>query len=304
VDDLVERVREFNRFYTRVIGVLQEGLLRSPYTLSEVRVMYELAQRDVLEVADLRRTLDVDAGYLSRMLTRLVTDGIVTRERSAADARRQTVALTDRGRTVFAELDERSSADVAALVGRLDPADRRRLGGAMAAITDLLQDGSPRGPVVVLRGLLPGDLGWVVERHGALYAREHGWDETFEAMVARIMADYAAARAPGREAAWVAEVDGEPVGCIACMRDDDETARLRVLLVEPSARGTGLGSRLVEECLRFARPAGYRRIVLLTYDARADARRNYERAGFRLTDSHPTRAYGHEVVEQEWSLNL
>jgi len=304
MDELVAQVREFNRFYTRVIGLLQEGLLRSQYTLTEVRVLFELSQRDGTEVTDLRRTLDLDAGYLSRMLAKLDADGLVVRQRSASDARRQTAALTDRGRAVFAELDARSSDQVRDLLVKLTETDRRRLVGAMATIRRLLDRESPRERVVVLRGLLPGEIGWVVQRHGALYAQEYGWDNSFEAMVARIMADYAAAHDPRREAAWIAEVDGEPVGCIMCVRDDDATARLRVLLVEPGARGMGVGSRLVDECLRFAKRAGYRRIVLLTYDVLADARRIYQRAGFQLATEEKTHAYGHDLVEQVWSREL
>jgi DNA-binding MarR family transcriptional regulator/GNAT superfamily N-acetyltransferase len=304
MDQLVAQVREFNRFYTRIIGLLQEGLLRSQYTLTEVRVLFELSQRDGTEVTDLRRTLDLDAGYLSRMLAKLDADGLVVRQRSAGDARRQTAALTDRGRAVFAELDARSSDQVRDLLVKLTETDRRRLVGAMATIRRLLDRESPRERVVVLRGLLPGEIGWVVQRHGALYAQEYGWDDSFEAMVARIMADYAAAHDPRREAAWIAEVDGEPVGCIMCVRDDDATARLRVLLVEPGARGMGVGSRLVDECLRFAKRAGYRRIVLLTYDVLADARRIYQRAGFQLATEEKTHAYGHDLVEQVWSREL
>jgi DNA-binding MarR family transcriptional regulator/GNAT superfamily N-acetyltransferase len=304
MDELVDGVREFNRFYTRVIGLLQEGLLRSPYTLTEVRVMFELSRRDSTEVADLRRTLGLDAGYLSRMLAQLDADGLVARQRSAGDARRQTAALTERGRAVFADLDNRSSDQIRELLARLTETDRRRLAGAMATIKEVLDPEPARKGAVVLRGLLPGEIGWVVQRHGARYAQEYGWDDTFEAMVARIMADYAAGHDPRREAAWVAEVDGAPVGCVMCVRDDDETARLRVLLVEPGARGSGVGSRLVEECLRFAKRAGYRRMVLLTYDALADARRIYQRAGFQLASEEKTHAYGHDLVEQVWSRDL
>jgi DNA-binding MarR family transcriptional regulator/GNAT superfamily N-acetyltransferase len=304
MDDLVAEVREFNRFYTGLLGLLQEGLLRSQYTLSEVRVMFELAQRDSTEVADLRRTLDLDAGYLSRMLAQLDADGLVTRQRSAGDARRQTAALTDRGRKVFAELDDRASEQVRELLARLTETDQRRLAGAMATIKSLLAPEPSGDRMVVLRGLLPGEAGWIVQRHGALYSQEYGWDETFEAMVARIMADYGAGHDPRREAAWIAEVDGAPAGCIMCVRDDDTTARLRVLLVEPAARGMGIGTRLVEECLRFAKRAGYRRIVLLTYDVLADARRIYQRAGFQVASEEKTHAYGHDLVEQVWSRAL
>ncbi len=310
MDDLVAGIREFNRFYTRVIGLLQEGLLRSPYTLTEVRVLFELSQRDSMEVVDLRRALGLDAGYLSRMLAQLDADGLVSRQRSTGDARRQTAALTDRGRAVFADLDSRSSDQIRELLAKLTEADQRRLVGAMSTIRELL-DEQPAGGgaatgrgAIVLRGLLPGDIGWVVQRHGALYAQEYGWDETFEAMVARIMADYAAGHDPRREAAWIAEVDGAPMGCVTCVREDDTTARLRVLLVEPAGRGMGIGTRLVDECLRFAKRAGYGSMVLLTYDALGAARRVYQRAGFQLATEEKTHAYGHDLVEQVWSRHL
>jgi DNA-binding MarR family transcriptional regulator/GNAT superfamily N-acetyltransferase len=301
----IAAVRAFNRFYTRVLGLLQEGLLHSPYTLTEVRVLFELSERGSTEVADLRRALDLDAGYLSRMLARLDAEGLVTRQRSADDARRQTVVLTDQGRATFAELNARSDDQVRILLEKLPEVDRRRLVGAMATIRELLGSSDRSRDVIVLRDLLPGEIGWVVQRHGALYAQEYGWDTTFEAWVAQIMADYGKGHDPRRERAWVAEVDGAPVGCIMCVRDDDSTARLRVLLVEPGARGMGVGGRLVEECLRFARRAGYRRMVLFTYDVLADARRIYQRAGFRLVAEHKTSAYGKDgLVEQEWAQDL
>jgi DNA-binding MarR family transcriptional regulator/GNAT superfamily N-acetyltransferase len=304
MDDQVAGIREFNRFYTRVIGLLQEGLLHSPYTLTEVRVLFELAQRDSAEVADLRRTLDLDAGHLSRMLAKLDGDGLLTRQRSAADARRQTVALTGQGRAFFAELDTRSSEQVRDLLAKLPETDRRRLVGAMSTIRELLDQQRTGRDAIVLRAPLPGEIGWVVQRHGALYAQEYGWDVTFEAMVAQIMADYAAGNDPRREAIWIAEVDGAAVGCIMCVREDDTTARLRVLLVEPAGRGMGIGTRLVDECLRFAKRAGYRRMVLLTYDALADARRVYQRTGFELASEEKTHAYGNDLVEQVWSREL
>ncbi|GFJ89863.1 hypothetical protein Prum_035050 [Phytohabitans rumicis] len=266
MSDRVAAVRAFNRFYTGVIGVLQEGLVHSPYTLTEARVLFELAQRDAAEVVELRRLLDLDAGYLSRILARFETDGMVRRSRSAADARRQVIELTEAGRAVQAELDQRSSAQVGELIGALGEADQRRLLGAMTTIEELL-GGRPWGRInpglgakrlaridpaaraeasrlagsrrdlVVLRAPTPGDLGWIVQRHGAIYAREYGWGADFEAYVARIVADYAAGHDPRREAAWIAEVDGAPVGCVMCVRYDDATAQLRLLLVESSARG-------------------------------------------------------------------
>jgi DNA-binding MarR family transcriptional regulator/GNAT superfamily N-acetyltransferase len=299
----VAEVRAFNRFYTGVIGVLQEGLLSTPYTLSEARVLFELAHGDAVEVVDLRRALGLDAGYLSRILARFEADGLVRRSRSAADARRQVIELTDAGRAVDADLERRSNAQIAELIGSLGEADQRRLLGAMGTIRELLGEHPPAG-MVVLRPPAPGDLGWVVQRHGAIYAREFGWDESFEALVARVVADYAAGHDPRREAAWIAEVDGAPVGCVMCVRRDETTAQLRLLLVEPTARGLGVGGRLVEECLRFARRAGYKRIMLWTYDATVDAHRIYQRMGFTLDEEKKARAFGHDMVEETWSKDL
>jgi len=303
MSERVAEVRAFNRFYTGVIGVLQEGLLSTPYTLSEARVLYELAHGDAVEVVDLRRVLGLDAGYLSRILARFEADGLVRRSRSAVDARRQVIELTDAGRAVDDDLEVRSNTQIAELISGLGEADQRRLLGAMSTIRELLGEHPPVG-MVVLRPPAPGDLGWVVQRHGAIYAQEFGWDETFEALVAKVVADYAADHDPRREAAWIAEVDGAPVGCVLCVRRDDTTAQLRLLLVEPSARGLGVGSRLVEECIRFARRAGYQRIMLWTYDRTVDAHRIYRRLGFALEEETKARAFGHDMVEEIWSREL
>ncbi|HEV2087457.1 MAG TPA: helix-turn-helix domain-containing GNAT family N-acetyltransferase [Cryptosporangiaceae bacterium] len=302
-DDPVATVRAFNRFYTGVIGVLDDGLLRTPYSLTEARVLFELAQRDTTEVLALRRALGLDPGYLSRLLARLDADGLVTRDRSDSDARRQVVRLTPRGREVFALLDERSAAETGALLDRLDGDGRRRLTAAMQTIHDLLSNTSPAS-TVTLRPLGAGDLGWVVQRHGVLYAQEYGWDLSFEALVARIVADYAEHHDPRREAAWIAEADGTPAGCVFCVRKDDRTAQLRLLLVEPTARGAGVGSRLVEQCLSFAKTAGYDRITLWTNDVLTAARRLYERAGFTLVASEPHHSFGHGLVGQHWERSL
>lgn len=302
-DDRVAAVREFNRFYTNVIGVLREGLLRTPYSLTEARVIFELAQREETELADLRRTLDIDAGYLSRILARFETDGLAERKRSAADARRQIIRLTDQGRAAFDMLNARSAEEIRALLSRLTEEDQRRLIAAMEVTRDLL-DGSSRPNSYLLRPLRPGDFGWVVHRHGLLYAEEYGWDETFEALVARIVADYVEHRDPHRENAWIAEVDGEPAGCIFCVRKNDKVAQLRLLLVEPTARGLGIGGRLVEECIRFARQTGYEEIMLWTNDVLEDARRVYERAGFELVEEEKHHSFGHDLVGQNWSRKL
>src|SRR2546429_5857364 len=280
----VAEVREFNRFYTATIGVLGDGLLRTPYSLTEARVIFELAQRDETEVAELRRTLELDAGYVSRILARFAADGLVDRGRSATDGRRQVIRLTAAGQDAYRLLDDRSRGEIQRLLDGLPPTDQRRLVRAMSTIRALLS--RTGAPEVVLREPRPGDLGWVVARHGELYAEEYGWDAGFEALVAGIVADFArATEGPSRERAWIAEADGHRVGCVFCMRDDASTARLRGLLVEPGARGMGVGGRLVAECVAFARSAGYRRMVLLTYDALTAARRIYERAGFALVSA-------------------
>jgi DNA-binding MarR family transcriptional regulator/GNAT superfamily N-acetyltransferase len=302
-EDRVAAVRAFNRFYTARIGALRDGLLRTPHSLTEARVLYELGQREVTEVADLRREMDIDAGFLSRLLARLQRDGLVARERSTDDARRRRIRLTEEGRAAFAELDRRSAQEIGAVLGALSEDDQRRLIAAMDVVRDVLTD-SPAPAGFVLRAPGPGDLGWIVQAHGAMYAQQYGWDETFEALVARIVADYAAAHDPRREAAWIAEVDGEPAGCVLCVRRDDDTAQLRLLLVTPRARGRGIGGRLIEECLRFAERAGYRRITLWTNDVLHEARRLYERAGFELVESAPHHSFGHDLVEQTWARDL
>jgi DNA-binding MarR family transcriptional regulator/N-acetylglutamate synthase-like GNAT family acetyltransferase len=299
----VAAVREFNRFYTNVLGWLREGLLDTPYSLTEARVIFELAREDQTEAGQLRRWLDIDAGYLSRLLARFEADGIVRRSRSAADGRRQVIGLTPAGRAVFAKLDALSAAQIRGLLAGLPAGRRASLIAAMAGIKEAL-DGASRGPVVVLRAPLPGELGWVVQRNAALYAAEYGWDESYEALVARIVADYAARADRAREAAWIAEVDGQPAGCVFCMYKSDEVAQLRLLLVEPQARGMGLGERLVAECLAFARRAGYREIVLWTNDVLHAARRIYERAGFELVGSQQHHSFGHDLVGQDWRLPL
>jgi DNA-binding MarR family transcriptional regulator/GNAT superfamily N-acetyltransferase len=300
----VAAVRSFSRFFTTVIGALDEGLLRSPYSLTEARVIFELAQAEVTEVVALRRTLGLDAGYLSRMLARFEADGLVTREKSGVDARRQTVRLTQGGRTVFRLLDDRSSEQVSLLLAPVPDADQQRVVAAMSTIESALASRSG-GSHVTLRGLRPGDLGWVVHRHGVLYADEYGWDETFEGLVAQIVADYVDRLDPHRENAWIAELDGEPVGCVFCVRGDDEgTAKLRLLLVEPSARGHGIGYRLVDECVRFARDAGYQAVTLWTNDVLVAARRIYQRAGFVLVHEERHHSFGQDLVGQYWRLGL
>ena len=246
--------------------------------------------------------LDIDAGYLSRILARFEADGLVTRRRSDTDARRRVITLTSAGQHAFRGLDQRSAEQISALLDQLTEADQQRLTAAMATIGEITRP-RDRPAAFVLRAPRPGDLGWVVQRNGALYAQEYGWDASYEALVARIVADYAG-RADPREAGWIAEVDGAPVGCVFCMRKDDATAQLRLLLVEPGARGLGIGDRLVAECLAFARRAGYPEIVLWTNDILTAARRIYQRFGFELVDSEPHHSFGHDLVGQNWRLSL
>jgi DNA-binding MarR family transcriptional regulator/GNAT superfamily N-acetyltransferase len=307
-DTDVATVRSFNRFYTRLLGLLDEGLLDTTYSLTEVRTLYELAQQERIELAELRERLGLDAGYLTRVLGRLADADALTKERSPDDGRRQIITLTRQGRRLFAEFDARADRQIAEVLDGLDPAERRRLVGAMTALRQLLDPTvqAPANPAVVLRPPVSGDHGWVVQRHGELYAREYRWDETFEALVAGIMAELVTDRRehPDRSAGWIAEVDGERAGCVYCCRKDDTTAKLRLLLVEPWARGSGIGSRLVDECVRFATRAGYRTLTLWTNDVLTDARRIYEKAGFQLVEEEPHHSFGHDLVGQTWTLPL
>jgi DNA-binding MarR family transcriptional regulator/GNAT superfamily N-acetyltransferase len=302
--DRVAALRAFTRAYTALLGVLDEGLLHSPYSVTEARVIFELAQRELTHVADLRRDLGIDAGYMSRITARLEADGLVRRERSQADARRQVLRLTEQGRVVFDMLDARAAEQATQLLAGMPDPVQRRVVAAMDTIRAAFADGATSPSTVVLRAPGPGDLGWVVARHGVLYAAEYGWDETFEGLVARIVGDFAADHDPRREAAWIAEIDGDPVGCVFCVAADEATAQLRLLLVEPTARGRGVGRRLVDECVRFARRTGYRSIVLWTNDVLVSARRIYEAAGFALVDEDPHHSFGHDLVGQHWSLEL
>ncbi|MEE6258910.1 bifunctional helix-turn-helix transcriptional regulator/GNAT family N-acetyltransferase [Plantactinospora sonchi] len=299
----VSAVRDFNRFYTRVIGVLDEGLLHTSYSLTEARVIFELARRGPTEVPDLRRDLALDPGYLSRILARFTADDLVTRVPSVTDSRRQVVELTDAGEAAYHMLNERSEAQVSAMLSELSDEDGRQLVEAMRTIRTVLSP-TPPPRAYLLRELRPGDAGWVVHRHGARYAAEYGYDLHFEAYVARIVADYLGGHDIRRENAWIAEIDGQPVGSVFCVRRDDDVAQLRLLLVEPSARGLGIGSRLVDECLRFARQAGYREITLGTNDLLTAARRIYQKAGFELREQSRHDNYGFEVVEEVWSRPL
>jgi DNA-binding MarR family transcriptional regulator/GNAT superfamily N-acetyltransferase len=328
----VQEVREFNRFYTNLIGALDYSRhLHTPFTLTEARVLYELAHARGADAADLRVELSLDAGHLSRMLAKFEDRRLVTRAPSERDARRQRIELTPGGREAASLLEERAQETVADLLDRIPPQDRTRLTDAMRTVREILRQDRPgrapgdhrrggRGPSghrpggqrdaerrsrTTLRDARPGDLGWVIERNAAVYAQEFGWNEEYEALVARIVADFAADRDPRREAVWIAESDGERAGCVFCVRDEKpDTARLRLLLVDPAARGRGVGGRLVDECIAFARAAGYAELVLWTNDVLAGARRIYQKAGFELVAERPHHSFGQDLVGQDWRLAL
>lgn len=303
--DQIAAIRRFNRFYTRRIGVLGDHIYQSPYSLPEVRVLYELAHQDRLTATALSRELGMDPGYLSRLLRGLVRRGLIVRTRSEADARQVQLSLSSKGKQTFAGLDAGSNREVMSLLEPLDDPDRRRLVGALAAVESLLGDAeSKRAPALIIRQHQPGDLGWIVARHGVLYDREYGWDGTFEALVAEIVGRFGKQHDPARERCWVAELDGENVGCVMCCRESDDLARLRLLLVEPGTRGLGLGRTLVDECLKFARRAGYKRMVLWTNDVLTAARRIYEKAGFTLTREDRHHSFGKDLVGQTWEVAL
>ena len=299
----VAALREFSRFYTRRLGTLAEGLLDTTWSLTEARVVYELGQAPSTDMAALRATLALDSGYLSRLLAKFDAAGLIARTASATDGRRQALSLTAAGRKLHRTLNERSNRQVGELLGPLPEPVRDALAGALHTVMRALDD-QPRPPMVVLRGLRPGDLGWIAQRHGEVYAREYGWSQSFEAFVARIVADYLDHHQPGRENAWIAEVDGQRAGCVFCVRNDDETAQLRVLLVEAWARGHGLGARLVDECVQFARDSGYRKLVLWTNDILVAARRIYQAAGFELVREERHHSFGKDLVGQFWELRL
>jgi DNA-binding MarR family transcriptional regulator/GNAT superfamily N-acetyltransferase len=300
----IDAVRRYNRLYTRRIGVLDEGFLKSPFSLTETRVLYELAQREETTATLVGEELGLNPGYLSRILRRFQEKRLVERKRSEKDGRQSLLTLTKRGRAAFARLEEESKRQVGAMLDPLSQADRRALVGAMESIQRLLGTGAGSAAPYLLRPPEPGDLGWVVQRHGSLYAREFGYDETFEALVADIVAKFVQSFDAGKERAWIAEREGENVGSVFLVRDNDETAKLRLLLVEPRARGLGIGKRLVDECLRFAERRGYKKIRLWTQDELRAARRIYEDSGFRIVQREPHRSFGKDLVGEIWEREL
>ena len=300
----IAAVRRFNRFYTRQIGVLRQGLLDSPFSLAEARVLYEVAHRQQPTATELGQDLQLDAGYLSRMLRSFEQRGLLRKEASSRDARQSLLSLTAEGRKAQSALETGSNAEVGAMLGVLATDEQSHLLRAMQSIESLLGPRQVSREPYLLRTHRPGDMGWIVHRHGVLYAQEYGWDETFEALVAEIAAKFIREFDARRECCWVAERDGEILGCVFLVKQSASVAQLRLLLVEPTARGLGIGRRLVDECIRFARQAGYNSITLWTNDILSAARHIYEAAGFRLVGEEKHRSFGHDLVGQTWELRL
>jgi DNA-binding MarR family transcriptional regulator/GNAT superfamily N-acetyltransferase len=316
-DRHIAAARRFNRFYTRQIGVLRKNFLDSPYSLGEARVIYEIAKDGSPTASEIGRTLDLDAGYLSRVLRNFEKRGLLEREVSKIDARQSHLALSPRGRKAFALLDDLSQRDIGAMLDKLAPADQSRLIAAMDTIETLLEaapetasDTASKSksdkakPRYRLRDPAPGDYGWIVKRHAELYAQEYKWREPFEGVCAQIVADFVNTFDAKRERCWIAEIDGENVGSIFIAKDSDEVARIRLLLVDPKARGLGLGAKLTEEAVRFAREAGYKKMTLWTHSVLKAARHIYQKAGFKLIRSEKHKSWGQPVVSEYWDLDL
>jgi DNA-binding MarR family transcriptional regulator/GNAT superfamily N-acetyltransferase len=306
----IAAVRGFNRFYTRQIGVLRKTFLDSPYSLGEARVLYEIAGGRSSTATAIGRALDLDAGYLSRVLRNFEKRGLICRKISARDARQSHLTLTARGRAAYAPLERRSQHDTGAMLGKLPPAEQARLIAAMDTIKTLLGGAAPKAPHVmpqpryILRAPRAGDFGWIVKRNAELYAQEYQWQEPFEGVCAQIVADFVNKFDAKRERCWIAEMNGENVGCIFLAKDSATVARIRLLLVDPKARGLGLGARLVDECLRFAQRAGYKKVTLWTHSVLTAARHIYEKAGFKLMRTERHKDWGPPVVSEHWDLEF
>jgi len=310
VPDLEARiaaVRRFSRFYTRQLGLLRESLVHTPFSLTEARVLYELANRDSVTAGELAADLDLDHGYLSRILRRFAEDGLLAKKRATNDARQSVITITARGRKAFAPLNKGSHDQVAAMLAKLSPAAQQRVVGAMNTVESLLggsSQSSPQIPAIIMRLHQPGDMGWVASAHGALYAAEYGWHITFEALVAKITAEFIENFDVRRERCWIAELDGERVGSVFVVRKNDHVAKLRLLIVDPRARGLKLGTKLVAECLRFAKAAGYSSMTLWTQSNLTAARSIYQRAGFTLTAQEPHHSFGVDLIGETWEREL
>jgi DNA-binding MarR family transcriptional regulator/N-acetylglutamate synthase-like GNAT family acetyltransferase len=300
----VAAVRGFNRFYTGRLGVLDQHLLDSPYSLTEARVLYELAHRDAPLAKEIGAALGLDAGYLSRILQNFADNGLISRKPSPDDRRQSRLSLTAKGRAAFGRLEQRSQQEIAAMIAGLSPADRARLVDAMRSIEQILVGQTAEPPAATLRGLQPGDIGWVVQSHGALYAADYGFDATFEALVAEIAGRFLASHDPARERGWIAEFDGTQAGSVFLVRASDEVAKLRLLLVTQQARGHRIGQRLVHEAIGFARQSGYRTLTLWTQSILGAARKIYQDAGFVLVATEPHRSFGQDLIGETWELAL
>lgn len=299
----IASVRRFNRFYTRQIGVLQSRWLESDFSLTEARILYELSARVRCTATDIVRELGIDHGYLSRILSRFLADKLITRTRSAEDGRQTLLVLTAKGRKAFAPLDSRSQRDVSAMLGKVTPTKQQRVVAAMTEIESIIgEKPAPHG--YTLRQHKPGDMGWVVARHGILYGEEYGWNSHIEAITADIVSTFLKNYDPKRERCWIAEIDGEPAGCVFLVKDSDKVARIRLLIVEPHARGLGIGRRLVDECISFARDAGYKSITLWTHSVLTAARAIYEHSGFTMTKHWVHHDFGKPQGSEIWDLVL
>ena len=305
-EDRIGAVRRFNRFYTRQIGVLREGLLHSPHSLAEARILFELAQHDDLTATGLCRELGLDPSYLSRMLARLEQQGLVERVRSEKDGRQRLMCLSPDGKRAFALLDQRSREEVAEMLSDLGEEDQQRLLKAMHVIESILGKGKgfKFSKPFILRPPEPGDMGWVVHRHGVIYAQDYGWNELFEAFVAQIVSDFVTNYKQSKERCWIAEMGGEIVGSVFVAQGSETIAKLRLLLVEPKGRGMGLGASLVQECIRFARRCGYQKLMLWTNSVLMEARHIYEKAGFTLITKEEHHSFGHDLIGETWDLTL
>jgi len=303
-DRLVEAWRRFNRSFTKQVGALNEHLLDSPFSLPEARVLYEIANREQVTATQIARELGLDPGYLSRLLRHLMKTGLVERKTLKEDRRHAVLSLTRKGRDAFSELDASARREVSDRLKQLSSANQQKLVDAMSTIEHLLGPEPDKPKSYLLRDPEPGDLGWVVSRHGALYSAEYGWDERFEALVAEIVAKFAADHDPDREHCWIAEAGGAPVGSVFVTTASATIAQLRLLLVEPEARGLGIGRRLIDECIRFARRAGYRRLRLWTQSNLKEARRLYETSGFTLVDQERHQRFGPQLTAETWELEL
>ncbi len=304
LEERIASVRQFNRFFTRQIGVLREGLLHSPYTLTESRILYELGQRQGLTSSDLYRELGLDAGYFSRLIARLEQQELLEKIRSETDGRQRLLQLTEKGRQAALLLDKRSHDEIAELIMTLSEGDQQRLLKAMETIKEVFKEDLKYAGPFFLRRHEPGDMGWVTHRHAVLYAQEYGWNEQFEALVAQIVADFIRQYQPERECCWIAEMGGEIVGSVFIVQQSETVAKLRLLLVEPKARGMGLGSHLVEECIHFAKRKGYKNIQLWTNNILVEARHIYAKKGFQLIAEESHHSYGHDLIGETWELTL